>query len=252
MQTINRVFIMLVAAVVLLTLCMPVYASRIDDRIELSAKQSYLFKTYLQGDDIKIQSLDGAVTLTGMVSSEFNKTLAQEMVSGLPDVVSVDNRLDVKGAAPTVNSDEWLLDKVNATLLFHRSVGASIVEVDVKDSIVTLRGDTASRSQKELATEYAKDVEGVKDVINEMRVIKNWKKAQIRDENIDDASITAQVKMTLMYHRSTNALNTKVETDQGVVTLSGKASNTAEFDLVTELSMDVYGVKKVNNQMIIQ
>ena len=31
-------------------------------------------------------------------------------------------------------------------------------------------------------------------------------------EDIDDASITAQVKISLLYHRSTSALNTKVET----------------------------------------
>ena len=42
-------------------------------------------------------------------------------------------------------------------------------------------------------------------------------------DKIDDASITAQVKMTLLFHRSTSALNTKVETKHGVVTLSGRA-----------------------------
>jgi osmotically-inducible protein OsmY len=45
-------------------------------------------------------------------------------------------------------------------------VSAGTTEVDVKDGIVTLRGDTASQTQKELTTEYAKDVEGVKDVNN--------------------------------------------------------------------------------------
>ena len=66
--------------------------------------------------------------------------------------------------------------KVKATLLFHRSVSASKTEVDVKDGIVTLRGKAASEAQKELTTEYAKDVEGVKDVKNEMTVSKTAKK----------------------------------------------------------------------------
>jgi len=43
--------------------------------------------------------------------------------------------------------------------------------------------------------------------------------------DVDDASITAQVKMTLLYHRSTSALNTSVTTKKGVVILGGKASN---------------------------
>ena len=69
---------------------------------------------------------------------------------------------------------------------------------------------------------------------------------------IDDASITAQVKMTLLFHRSTSALNTKVETNDGVVTMSGKARNAAEKDLVTKLVNDINGVKSVNNRMTIE
>jgi hypothetical protein len=36
---------------------------------------------------------------------------------------------------------------------------------------------------------------------------------------IDNASFTAQVKLTRLYHRSTRALNTSVTTKEGVVTL---------------------------------
>ena len=65
---------------------------------------------------------------------------------------------------------------MKATLLFHRSVSAGTTEVDVKDGIVTLRGEAASQAQKDLTTEYAKDVEGVKDVNNEMTVDKDREK----------------------------------------------------------------------------
>ena len=82
MKAIYSIFLM-VAAVALLALSVPVYASSMDDRIELSAKQSYVFKTYLQGDDIKIQSRAGAVTLTGIVSEESHKSLARETVADI-------------------------------------------------------------------------------------------------------------------------------------------------------------------------
>jgi osmotically-inducible protein OsmY len=243
----------LVAAVALFALSVPAYASEMDSRIESSAKQSYVFKTYLKDDDIKIESRDGAVTLTGFVSDEYHKSLAQETVAGLPGVKSVDNRLEeVKGAPPPVNSDEWLRDKVKTTLLFHRSVSADTTEVAVKDGIVTLRGYADSQAQKELTTEYARDVEGVKYVNNEMIVTKAPNIIRTIGEKVDDASITAQVKLTLLFHRSTSAINTKVETMNGVVTLSGKASNAAELDLATKLANDVYGVKSVTNRMTIE
>jgi osmotically-inducible protein OsmY len=241
---------MMVAAVALLALSMPVYASK-DSRIESSAKKSHVFMTYLKADDITIQSRDGAVTLTGTVSEESHKSLAQETVAGLPGVKSVDNRLEVKGTPPAKNSDVWISTKVKTMLLFHRNVSA-MAEVNTKDGIVTLQGKATSQAQKDLTTEYAKDVEGVKDVKNEMTIAKTSKKTQTVSRKVDDASITALVKMTLLYHRSTSALNTSVTTKNGVVTLSGKASNAAELNLATKFANDVNGVKSVKNQMTIK
>jgi len=70
-------------------------------------------------------------------------------------------------------------------------------------------------------------------------------------EKIDDASITAQVKSSLFSHRSTSSIKTKVQTTDGVVTLSGIAKNDAEKSLVTKLVNDINGVSKVINNMTI-
>ena len=243
---------LIAAAVAVFITSAPLRASETDDRIESSAKQSYVFKTYLKNDAIHIQSKDGAVTLTGTVAIEPHETLAEDTVAGLPGVKSVDNQLQIKGKRPAKNSDAWLITKVKTTLLFHRSVSA-MTEVNTKGGIVTLKGDADNQAQKDLTTEYAKDIDGVKDVKNEMTVSKTLKKTHDTvDEKIDDASITAQVKMSLLFHRSTSAINTKVETNNGVVTLSGKARNAAEKDLVTKLVNDVTGVKSVKNQMSIE
>jgi len=244
---------LMVAAVALLAISMPVYASKMDDGIESSAKKSYVFKTYLKGDDIKIQSKDGVVTLTGSVSEESHKSLAQETVANLPGVKSVNNRLEVKGERPAENSDTWVHMKVKTALLYHRNVSGFNTEVNVKDGIVTLRGEAANQAQKNLTSEYAKDVEGVKDVKNEMTVAKtSVKRDKTVGEKVDDASITGLAKMTLLYHRSTSALNTSVTTKNGVVTLSGKAKNAAEKDLATKYVNDVNGVKSVKNEMTIE
>jgi osmotically-inducible protein OsmY len=240
----------MITAVVLMAFSVPAMASKSDNRIESSAKESYVFKTYLQGDDIKVTSKDGAVILKGTVSQESHKSLAQETVAGLPGVKSVDNQLEIKGEATDKASDAWLATKVKSTLLFHRSVSAK-TDVDVKKGIVTLRGEADTQAQKELTTEYAKDVEGVISVNNEMTVTAPAKKTKTIGEKIDDASITAQVKTTLLYHRSTGGLKTSVTTKKGIVTLSGKASSSAERDLATKFAADVKGVKSVNNRMTI-
>ena len=251
----------LVTVASLFLLNVNLFASDTDDRIESSAKKTYVFKTYLKGDDIKIKSTDGVVALTGTVSEESHKSLAQETVASLPGVKSVDNKLVVKGEAPAEHSDAWLIAKVKTTLLFHGSVSATGTEVLANDGTITLRGKADSAAQKDLTTEYAKDVEGVKAVKNEMTVLAavtktgektTGEKVDAMTESVDDASITALVKTTLLYHRSTSALNTTVKTKEGVVTLAGKAKNAAEKDLATKLVSDVHGVRKVVNNMTVQ
>ena len=235
-------------------------ATETDSRIESSAKKSYVFKTYLKDDSIKTESKNGAVILTGTVAESSHKSLAQDTIEGLPGVTSVDNRLKVKGENYTEHSDGWVGVKVKTALLFHRNVRATKTEVNVNGGIVTLSGEASSMAQKELTTEYAKDVEGVKEVKNEMTVVPTTtttttttlsQRAETNGEKIDDASITAQVKSTLMSHRSTSALKTKVSTTDGVVTLSGKAKNDAEKSLVTKLVTDIDGVVSVVNNMTI-
>jgi osmotically-inducible protein OsmY len=71
-------------------------------------------------------------------------------------------------------------------------------------------------------------------------------------EKIDDASITAQVKGSLLAHRSTSAIKTKVQTTDGVVTVGGIAKNAAEKSLVTKLTTDIKGVNSVINNMTIE
>lgn len=252
---------LMVTMAFLLSINAPLFASETDDRIESAAKQSYVFKTYLKDDDIKVESKDGVAVLSGTVTDELHKTLAQETVASLPGVTRVENKLVEKGDVPAVNSDAWLMAKVKSSLLFHRNVSGKATEVSVKDGIVTLRGEANSAAQKDLTTEFARDVDGVKEVINEMTVQAEAQKSgettvgqkiDSLGELIDDASITALVKTALLWHRSTSALNTTVTTKDGVVTLGGKAKNTAEKDLATKLVSDVHGVKTVVNNMIVE
>ncbi len=55
-------------------------------------------------------------------------------------------------------------------LLFRRNVSGRKTDVEVNDGIVTLTGEASSTAQKELTAQYAKDIEGVKSVKNQMTV----------------------------------------------------------------------------------
>ena len=230
-----------------------VRASEIDDNIEAAFKKTYVYQAYLKDDAIKIKAEDGVVILTGTVSEESHKALAVETATGLLGVTRVDSKLATKAEAASEDADTWIGRKVKLTLFFHRNVNAGKTDVAVKDGIVTLKGEASSIAQKELTTAYANDIEGVKEVKNEMAVVETPIAAELtKAEKMDDASVTAQVKTALSNHRSTSAIKTKVVTRDGEVSLTGIAKNAAEKALVTKLVTDIRGVTSVNNEMTIE
>lgn len=245
------VAIFMAAAAIILTACASMQKSEADSRIESSIKNSYVFSNYLKDENITVTTRGGDVTLVGTVSDESERLLAEETAKSINGVKKVDNRLEVEGGSPRKGSDAWLGAKVKASLLMNREVSGLKTDVFVKDGVVTLRGQANNSAQKALATEYARDVEGVRNVINEMTIASAGSGTQpsTLSQSVDDASITAQVKLVLATHRSTSALSTNVDTQNGIVTVNGMAGNQAEKDLVTRLVSDVNGVRGVNNEM---
>ncbi len=220
-----------------------------DRRIEDAAKASYNYRLVLE-DHVKVKVSDGVVTLTGTVQDKDEKSLAADTVENLPGVVSVKNEIVVKPTYPE-RSDSWMALKIRGRLLVKGNVSATTTKVAVENGIATLSGTADNTAQKELTGIYAKEIEGIKSVKNEI-TIKAPAADRSADEVMDDASITSQVKYALLTHKSTSGLKTKVTTTDGVIVISGEASSDAEKSLVTKLANDVRGSKSVTNNMVVK
>ena len=241
-----------------LSLCLALLASPLllsatpetDRKIEDAAKASYNYRTVLE-DQVTVKVQDGIVTLAGTVQDKDDKALAVDTVENLPGVKAVKNEIKVEPKYPE-KSDGWMALKIRGRLLMKANVSATATTVAVKDGVVTLGGTADNQAQKELTGLYAKDIDGVQSVNNEIVVTPPTATATSIGEKIDDASITAQVKYALLTHKSTHALKTKVTTNEGVVVVTGVASSDAEKSLVTKLAKDVRGVQSVNNEMTVK
>ncbi len=223
-------------------------SSATDRKIEDAAKASYNYQTVLE-DHVKVKVRDGVVTLTGTVQDKDDKDLAADTVENLPGVVSVHNEIKVEPTYPE-HSDAWMAFKIRSRLLVKANVSAASTKVVVNDGNVVLSGTADNIAQKDLTAVYAKDIDGVKSVKNEITV--KDPVPSTMGEKIDDASITSQVKFALLSHKATSALKTKVTTNDGVIVITGEASSAAEKSLVTKLASDVRGVKSVNNSMTVK
>jgi osmotically-inducible protein OsmY len=222
----------------------------IDRKIEEAAKASYNYRTVLE-DHVKVQANEGVVTLSGVVQDADDKALAADTVENLPGVTSVKNEISIKAAYPE-HSDEWMALKIRSRLLVKANVSAANTTVAVKDGVATLGGTADNMAQKELTEAYAKDIDHVKSVKNNIVVSDKPGAPETMGEKMDDASITTQVKYALLTHKSTSAVQTKVTTVDGVVTITGIASSDAEKSLVSKLAKDVRGSKSVSNNMTVK
>ncbi len=227
-----------------------VLASDADRKIVDSAKASYNYRTLLE-DKVTVRSDNGIVTLTGMVADKDLRALAEDTVSNLPGVQRVDNRITLDPAMQE-NSDAWIAWKIRYQLLVRSNVSNRNTKVAVNDGIVTLTGSAGNTAEKELVGVYASEIAGVKSVNNLLAIDTPVSNEPTMGEAIDDASITSQVKFTLMSHKSTSALKTKVSTKDGVVMLSGAAANDAEKSLAGKLALSIRGVKSVTNDMTVK
>jgi osmotically-inducible protein OsmY len=221
-----------------------------DSKIEDAAKASYNYRTVLDGK-VTVKSNDGIVTLTGIVADRDMKSMAEDTVSNLPGVQRVDNQITLDPALKE-HSDSWIALKLHTQLIVRADVSNANTTINVKDGVVTLTGTAENQAQKDLTGEYAKEIDWVKSVKNDLVVTASPTKSETVGESIDDASITTQVKYALFSHKSTSALKTKVATNDGVVVISGEANNDAEKTLVTKLTKSIRGVKSVSNDMTVK
>jgi osmotically-inducible protein OsmY len=225
-------------------------SSEIDSKIEDAARASYNYKTVLE-DHVTVKADGGVVTLTGVVQDKDQKALAEDTVENLPGVMSVKNEITLTPTYPE-HSDAWIGWKIRGELLVKAHVSAANTTVAVQDGVVTLGGTADNSAQKELTGVYAKEIDWVKSVKNNIVVKEPAVTGETMGDKVDDASITSQVKYSLLTHKSTSALKTKVTTVDGAVSITGEAASDAERSLVSKLAQDIRGVKSVTNDMTVK
>jgi hyperosmotically inducible periplasmic protein len=68
-------------------------------------------------------------------------------------------------------------------------------------------------------------------------------------ESVEDATITTKIKTDFAVDKQVSALNIHVDTDKGVVTLSGNAKTKEEADKAVSIAKNTKGVTSVKNDI---
>ncbi len=145
-----------------------------DGTVTTKVKSALLADADVKSFDIKVETRKGEVQLSGFVDNQVQMDRAIAVAKGVEGVKSVDNKMSLK-TDTTVGEkidDGVITTKVKAALLGDSGVKSSDISVVTSDGSVQLSGFVNDQTQIDRATEVARGVEGVKNVVNEMSIKK--------------------------------------------------------------------------------
>jgi len=240
-----------------------------DARREAQIWTTYATNPHLHAFDLKVEVKGHNATLDGKVQSGAAKDLAEQIALGVEGIKHVDNRLvvDANYEPPKragnersfgdVVEDATITASVKSRLLWNSNTDGLDIHVDTNNRQVTLTGNVASGTEKDLAGRLAKNTNGVVGVSNNLEVsgkpgttatTKGEIKTAANDtkEAVSDGWITTKVKSSLMLARDVDGLEISVTTNNGVVKLAGNVDSKSERERAIEVAQNVRGVKKVD------
>ena len=146
--------------------------------------------------------------------------------------------------------DSGITAKVKSALVDDKDIKSNDISVNTSKGVVTLNGFVSSQDQAERAVTLAKGVEGVKSVSDKLHV-KDSTKSSVKGY-ASDTAITSEVKAKLLADDLVPSRNVKVETQDGLVQLSGTVKTKAQSDRAESVASAIEGVKSVKNDLTVK
>jgi hyperosmotically inducible protein len=135
-----------------------------------------------------------------------------------------------------------LILTVKLALLGDQRTAPCMIEVDTKGQEVVLHGKVSSEADKHASAEVARQVEGVKSVVNKLEVVTELHQVMLQKR---DQVITEYVRDRFKKSATLEAARFDIKTENGVVELSGKTRFQVIVLEAAEAAMQVPGVKAV-------
>jgi len=150
--------------------------TEIDDTVITTKVKSALLKdTGLESLDIKVETRKGVVQLSGFVDSQNQMDRAMAVAQGVDGISNVDNKIRIKARDTSVGAkvdDSVITTKVKAALISDPIIKSFDIGVVTRDGEVQLSGFVEDQTQVDRAIEAAREVEGVKNVLDDQMSIK--------------------------------------------------------------------------------
>lgn len=199
-----------------------------------------------------------AADLTARPATQTVSVLADpSLADSAPVVRRVENALYQPAAKEQTVSDQEIGDQLIQRLQDAKRNGRLRgfgIGVHVNDGLVRLTGRVSSLEQQELALDVAREISGVREIVNEMAIAEPAASAGAEDLQAASLEIAQVLGAQLQRRESMGQLNGcdfDVKVDQAKVRLTGHVASAAQERLVLDVARQIPGVRSVEADLAV-
>jgi osmotically-inducible protein OsmY len=211
-----------------------------DKRIQEEVLRELEWDPEVDAAHIGVSVEEGAVTLTGHVSSYSEKLAAVRAAERVYGVKAVADEIEVRLPGSAARDDTDIAEAIAQVLRWNTLV-PDTVEAEVRQGYVTLRGEVDWSYQRDAAERAVRDVKGVKGVTSLITVKSRAKPTDI-EQRIQEAIRRAA---------NMDARQIWVTTTNGTVVLHGTVHSLYEKKVAEQEALAAPGVQKVENRITV-
>jgi hyperosmotically inducible periplasmic protein len=227
-----------------------------DATITSRVRTALLLSKRVSPFDLKVETVQGEVTLTGQVPTDEVKTVAGAIVQDTSGVKQVHNDLGINPLVERNPETEHLGERV-ADLEIKADIDDSLskspemkdehIDVQVKNRIVTLGGSLETANLRYAPERISWQASGVKGVTNNIVVTSA---ATTTAPETADEKLARRVEFELYSTKAVSLKTMQIHVDNGIATLTGNVNSRAERLLAEKITQSVEGIRKVINNLV--
>lgn len=182
---------------------------------------------------------NGAVALSGHVSSYTQRCAAEQAAKSVAGVCALANDIVVELPFDAVRSDAEIAESALVALTANASVPSGKVTVIVRDHWITLEGHVSMWFEKNAAQGAVAHLRGIKGVINNITI----------KSEVSTADVHTRIEQTFRRRAQINGNKIRVAAQGGTVTLEGEVQSWDERTQAEQAAWQARGVTMVIDRL---
>jgi hyperosmotically inducible protein len=154
-------------------------------------------------------------------------------------------------------TDGWITMKIHSQFVPEDALEGSDIDVDTNNAVVTLTGTAASEAGRSRAVAIAKTTDGVKNVVDKLRVAADTTSpardagatADQAGRRVNDGWITSKIYAQFLTEDALDDSDIDVDVTRGMVTLNGTVRSEAGRNRAVAIAKATDGVQGVKDAL---